>query len=181
MLIEFCKLRSTTSFLTLHLWIAVVAVPHFLTGQHGLITLLSISSLGQLFGIWRWPPPWHSLWKNGGNTILLTADAFSKAEISSLLTGKMDKTHDLVLASLSALNNRLVLKAGISGLVLQNTAGTQELLAVDSLGNTQIKGNLYAPNIVQTSVLAGYVTLGDFLSNLSDYFYKSALPKSNLR
>ena len=56
--------------------------------------------------------------------------------------------------------------------MLQNTAGTQELLAVDSLGNTQIKGNLYAPNIVQTSVLAGYVKLGDFLSNLSDYFYK---------
>ena len=42
--------------------------------------------------------------ENGGNTLLLTADCFSKAETTSLLTGKMDFTRDLVLATLSALN-----------------------------------------------------------------------------
>ncbi len=48
--------------------------------------------------------------ENGDNTILLTADVFSKAESTTQLDGKMDFTRDLALSSLSVMANALLLK-----------------------------------------------------------------------
>ena len=86
-------------------------------------------------------------------TPLLTADVFSKAESSEQLALKMGKTNDLVLATLSALNSKLILKGGISGFSLQNVAATSDLISIDGTGNTSFLGNLYAPNIAQLSAL----------------------------
>ena len=92
----------------------------------------------------------------------------------------MNKTNDLVLATLSALNNQLVLKAGISGFRLQNQAGTQDLLALDSLGNSTFSGSVYASNLVQTSALSSYVKITDFFANLADYFFKDVVGTETL-
>ena len=84
----------------------------------------------------------------------------------------MDKTNDLVLATLSALNSKLILKGGISGFSLQNVAGTSDLISIDATGNSTFLGNAYAPNLAQTGALTSDVKISDFFSNLSDYFYK---------
>ena len=113
--------------------------------------------------------------ENDGNTLLLTADVFSKAESSEQLALKMGKTNDLVLATLSALNSKLILKGGISGFSLQNLAGTSDLISIDGTGNTTFLGNLYAPNVAQLSALTSYVKISDFFANLADYFFKDVV------
>ncbi len=118
--------------------------------------------------------------ENGGNTLLLTANCFSKAETNTLLAQKQNLTQDLVLASLSALNNRLVLKAGVNGLVLQNTAGTQELLSIDALGNSTFAGSVYADNLAQKSLLNSYALKSDLFLNLSNYYSKETFSPTEI-
>ncbi len=118
--------------------------------------------------------------ENGGNTLLLTADCFSKAEANTLLAQKQNFTENLVLASLSALNNRLVLKAGVNGLVLQNTAGTQELLSIDALGNSTFSGSVYADNLAQKSLLNSYALKSDLFLNLSNYYSKETFSPTEI-
>ncbi len=118
--------------------------------------------------------------ENGGNTLLLTADCFSKAEANTLLAQKQNFTENLVLASLSALNNRLVLKAGVNGLVLQNTAGTQELLSIDALGNSTFSGSVYADNLAQKSLLNSYALKSDLFLNLSNYYSKETFSATEI-
>ncbi len=80
-----------------------------------------------------------------------------------------------MLATLSALNSKLILKGGISGFSLQNVAGTSDLISIDGTGNTSFLGNLYAPNIAQLSALTSYVKITDFFANLADYFFKDVV------
>ena len=110
--------------------------------------------------------------ENGDNTILLTADVFSKAESTALLDDKMDFTRDLALSSLSAFGDQLVLKGGLNGFQFQSLAGASRV-SIDAGGNTNFVGNVYAPNLAQISVLSSYVKFADLFSNLGNYFSKT--------
>ncbi len=110
--------------------------------------------------------------ENGDNTLLLTADVFSKAESTAQLDNKMDFTRDLALSSLSAFGDQLVLKGGLNGFLLQSLAGASRM-SIDSSGNTTFVGNVYAPNLAQLSLLSSYVKFADLFSNLGNYFSKT--------
>ena len=107
-------------------------------------------------------------------------DAFSKVESTAQLALKMAKTDDLVLATLAAKNSKLILKGGINGFSLQNAAGTSDLISIDAGGNSTFLGDVYAPNLVQLSLLSSYVTFSDYLANLANYFSKDAVGTETL-
>ncbi len=110
--------------------------------------------------------------ENGDNTLLLTADVFSKAESTAQLDGKMDFTRNLVLSSVSAFGDQLVLKGGLNGFQFQSLAGASRV-SIDAAGNTNFVGNVYAPNLAQVSLLSSYVKFADLFSNLGNYFPKT--------